>query len=305
MSDLKHYLDSYANEDFINEYMEYLKNPNVECPYDDIDDAGAKDETFYKDLTEFLTKQLGDSGYEFKRPVECEDTFAIEFRDMENKNIYLRSDQFGFSALYGKGYKKSSSWKGKESYPYARYLSVNCDNDKGATDPEKIRFVASCIYETRTIGGSFIWPVVKRKRKRRNRDDYEDYFCSIYNRLRGEGSYIEDRVDITLYEISCFYHVYSQLEEKNYENFKKDYKDYTKYIEDTMKYPRFILFNSQDKVEKEAIYRWLSIFETFEGYVEKLKFKDFVIEDELYNLLKNIKKCTELRTKTIEDLLLK
>ena len=318
MSDLiQHYLDRYAKENFINEYMEYLNNPNGKCPYVDIDG----DEFFYNDLAEFLSKQLGDLGYEFERPVKSKRPFAIKFRDetcSPDQYIYLASDQFGFSAPCRDRSMKSRAWDGERNYPYARYLSVNCDDDKGAADPKKRKFVASCIYETRTIGGSFIWPKVERRR--RYKDHYQKYFSSMYNRQRGEHSYIRDRVDITLYEIRCFYHVYSQLKEKNYENFKT-YAG--------KKHQGIILFNSQDESEKKAIYQWLSIFETFERYVEKLKFDDFVIKKKgkylvrdmasegalsplddiaeiekiqdmdsgkLEILLENVKGCTELRS---------
>lgn len=320
MSDLmQHYLDRYAKENFISEYKEYLKNPNGECPYADIDSAGAEDEKFYNDITEFLTISIGDSKYEVEGPEKSKYPFAIKFRDMDVPvdHIYLTSDQFGFSAPYGGAgknnkCKKSSSWNGKRNYPYARYLSVNCDDAKGADDLKKIEFVAWCIYETRTIGGSFLWPKV----------EIGGQYKSMYNMRRGERNYIRDRVDITMYEIKCFYDVYSKLEEKNYENFKANFKA-----------EGIILFNSQGEDEKKAIYRWLSIFETFERYVEKLKFDDFVIKKkgeylirdmaseralsplditkikkiqnmdsgELKILLENVKECTKSRSEKIQE----
>lgn len=323
MSDLmQHYLDRYAKENFISEYKEYLKNPNGECPYDDIDSAGTEDEKFYNDITEFLTISIGDSKYEFERPEKSKRPrpFAIKFRDMDvpADHIYLTSDQFGFSVPCRVSSMKSKSraWNGEKNYPYARYLSVNCDDAKGADDLEKIEFVARCIYETRTIGGSFLWPKVEIGGK----------YLSRYNTQRGEKNYIRDRVDITLYEIKCFYDVYSKLEEKKYENFKTNFEAYAEDKD-------IILFNSQGEGEKKAIYRWLSIFETFERYVEKLKFDDFVIKKmgeylirdmaseralsplditkikkiqnmdsgELKILLENVKECTESRSEKIQE----
>lgn len=324
MSDSKqHYLDRYAKKEFRSEYKEYLENPYGECPYADIDAVRTMDEKFYNDMTDFLTISIGDSKYEFERPEKSKYPFAIKFRDMDvpADHIYLTSDQFGFSAPYGgvgkdNKCKKSSSWNGRKNYPYARYLSVNCDDDKGAGNSNEAEFVASCIYETRTIGGSFLWPKV----------EIGGQYKSSYNRQRGEQNYTEDRVDITLYEIKCFYDVYSKLEENNYENFKANFKDYK----------GIILFNSQGEGERKAIYRWLSIFETFERYVEKLKFDDFVIKkmgeylirdmaseralsplditkikkiqnmdsSELKILLENVKECTESRTEKIQKLVI-
>ncbi|MBD5452327.1 MAG: hypothetical protein HDR25_06765 [Lachnospiraceae bacterium] len=308
-------LKYYEKTNFINEYIEYLNKPNRECPYEDIDTVRYKDVVFYNDLAKFLEKMLGLG---FKGPDKSDYPFAIKFQDNQDV-MYLTSDQFGFSVPYSdisKKHKKSKAWNGEKSYPYARYLSVRCDDDKGADDSEQRRFVASCIYGTRTIGGSFIWPKVKIGR------DYK----SIYNMHRGVGGYIEDRVDITLHEINCFYDVYSE-KKINYKSFEEEYKE---------KYPNNILFIRQCEDEKKAIYRWLSIFETFEGYVEKLKFADFVIkkedkylirdmanedtstalditkikkirdmdhDKELYILLKNVKESTELRSKAIEEVL--
>jgi len=331
MSDLKrHYLDDYAKKDFKSEYEKYLENPSEEkCPYKDIDAADNEDENFYMDLAEFLTKAL-NSKYEFEKPNKpnkSDKPFAIRFQDSnppsENpdaKYIYLRSDQFGFSAP-----RASMAWNGEISYPYARYLSVNLDDNKGADEKEKRRFVAECIYETRTIGGSFIWPIVNTSGK----------WCSTYNKERGARTYIEDRVDITLHEVSCFYDVYSQIKEKYYSSFEEEYTDFIERYEEEC--PKNILFSRcQGEDEKKAMYRWLKIFETFNGYVVALKFDDFVIKseegkylirdmasnggestlniakikpirqmnpDELYTLLTNVKERTESRSKAIEKVL--
>lgn len=317
----------YLKEDFENEYMEYLKKPNGECPYEDIDTVKCKNVKFYKNLAKFLEKILG---LEFKGPDIGDYPFAIKFQDDQGV-MYLTSDQFGFSAPYSdnsKENKKSLSWNGEKSYPYARFLSVKCDDDKGAGNMKQRSVVASCIYETRTIGGSFIWPKVKMGRA----------YQSGYNMRRGVKSYIEDRVDITLYEVSRFYEVYSPPKGNKsvIDNCKSVIKNYKK------DNPKSKLFGKPDyDNENLAMYRWLSIFETFEGYVEKLKFESFMAKDkdgklikendkylirdmasedastplnidkikkiremdhdELDTLLKNVKESTESRSRAIEE----
>lgn len=332
MNSLKHYLVQYAKEDFREEYMEYLNKPNGECPYRDIDAVENKDVVFYNDLAKFLKKRLE---LEVKGPDESDNPFVIKLQDDQGV-MYLTSDQFGFSAPRTNNRKELVAWN-VDQYPYARYLSLKCDADKRT---EKIKFVASCIYETRTIGGSFIWPKVKIGRA----------YQSGYNMRRGVNSYIEDRVDITLYEVSRFYEVYSPPKGNKsvidncksvIENYKKDN-------------PKSELFVQLDKDNENLVmYRWLSIFETFEGYVEKLKFESFMAKDKdgklikendkylirdmasedastplnidkikkikdmniardmnidmnrdpLFTLLKNVKECTESRSKAIEEVL--
>lgn len=92
---------SLCERGFYKRIYEYLKNPNGECPYDDIDATGTKDENFYNDLAKFLSKCLGDSRYIFEEPDKSQYPFAIKFRDtavLSDQYIYLTSDQFGFSA---------------------------------------------------------------------------------------------------------------------------------------------------------------------------------------------------------------
>lgn len=320
MSDvkLKHYLNGY----FVEEYMRYLEDSdNESCPYVDIDGVTAARADFYNDLKEFLNKALNPK-YKFK---VSQKPFAIELQIPDSECIYLRPDQLGFSAPRGDK-KKPVAWG--DRYPYGRYLSVDSDNLE-----EKRRFVAECIYETRTIGGGFLWPVVKQE---------DGKYRSQYNMQRGVRGYIEDRVDITLYEIRCFYDVFSKIKEKNIndkEEFKEFQKEYQKFVVEH-KWNKPILFQllfqqcePENELKKRAIYQWLKIFGDFNGYVEKLKFEPFVFKqdgsyvirnmasedacskldvdkiekieemnsDKLRILLTNVKECTEERTKSIID----
>lgn len=61
-------------------------------------------------------------------------------------------------------------------------------------DGEK-EFVAECIWDVRTLSGCFLWPLIR----------IGNPWKSMYNIYRGVRSYIEDRVDLTLYKIKSFY----------------------------------------------------------------------------------------------------
>lgn len=274
MSNLHHYLESYAVEDFKKEYQRYLslRNPGGYCPFKDID---INNELFYRDLNKFLKKTLGSEELKFE-VFKINSNFTIEVtikvQDKEDKIFYLTSDQFGFSAPRNNGIGTAGvAWGENKNHQYARYLRAGC-NESGAEDMKmkKIEFVTECIYETRTIGGSFLWPKVKTKGK----------WKSMYNMQRGVGCYIEDRVDITLYEIKCFYKAYSEVRGK-YGIFEEEYEAFKKIYEKG--YPDNILFKKQKQPdeEKRAIYQWLKIFETFGNYVDKLKFEpSFVMKKE-------------------------
>lgn len=336
MGDLKHYEDDYAKKNFMEEYKEYLKNPNGECPYVDVDTVNSRNVNYYGDLTAFLNKVLNLG---FRAPEKGDYPFAIKLWNKDfQETVYFTSDQFGFSVPYGDQSKKSAAWDGNKSYPYAQYLSLKRDDDKGAGDTEKIEFVAECIYETRTIGGSFIWPKVKLGRG----------YQSIYNCNRGIRGYIDDRVDITLYEIKCFYDFGNKYFcekgiERNLVNIRAKEHDFILAYRNAEEYSANILINGQSDQERKALYRWLMIFESFEDYVKKLKFESFVIDKdgkymirdmvseaasspldidkvqelrknkiekkrkmkdkELKVLLENVRECTKLRSKSIEKVL--
>ena len=165
-----------------------------------------------------------------------------------NDVIFLRSDQFGFSA------PQPNRGRG-DKYPYDRYLRIAKDKNEAA------EFVADVIWKTRTIGGSFLWPI-------------KQYYTSKgvnwksqYNFSRGANSYIHDRIDFTLLEIK---HALDGEYEKG--KHKRDvlYKQY---------------INEDTKIRS-----WLQHFKSFPNYVEKMKFTPFVDIDNGYqpfNLFSN------------------
>lgn len=238
-----------------NNYIEYLKeskNKNQDernalwakykNPYIDIDGDYRKDRkdhsNFYSDLCLYLNKQ------EERLITEDRWHYDLSWDGIIAKNdkieLCLRSDLFGFSA---------PQIKTKDNrYPYNYYL-----NTIG-----KEETVADIIWNTRSLGGSFLWPVVKTNGELR----------STFNMNRGVKSYIYDRVDLTLFEIRVFY------------SFLKIFKHF-EVIKNEMKHKGFILLKGNDA---NAIYEWLKHFRTFQTYVEYFSFQDFV-KDKRRNII--------------------
>ena len=247
--------------EFVKKYAEWIENPRQgECPYSDPDGVNGnnvKNIGFYTNITSFLNNRCQE--FTDKSRLEVEN---IEFlpptgikKDepepknrtivVEGHNLYLTSDQFGFSA--NKDIYDNKNDRLKKQYPFVKYVE-----NYGGSDS----LVGETIWYTRTIGGSFLWPKVDQNGWR-----------SLYNENRGVGSYIEDRADLTLYEIKEFYDEYA---------YKKDDSDFNRVINKGS-----ILLNDDDA---KYIYDWLSIFKNFKTYVDFFCFDDFVNkeDDEYY-----------------------
>ena len=274
---MKHYFDREYDEsdasDIIVKYVKYMDgNWEEKCPYSDPDatyNDYVKNPEFYNKLTVFLNNQLtvflnrkDDLGKlkiqninEPEKPKQDESkgepydrTISITLNTSEPKlHLHLTSDQFGFSAIY------DDTWN-PQKYPYAKYLY------NGGNKAQ----VAWTVWDTRTIGGSFLWPKVQ---------DNREYWVSTYNTKRGVGNnpvhvdddfYIEDRVDLTLYEIKEFYEAY--IKSKDCDSVNCDS------VKKNMSKDSLILRYS----DSEEIFIWLSLFGTFENYVNFFCFNDFV-----------------------------
>ncbi len=194
----------YKKEDWINDYKKWIhslfdpKKKDQELCIDPYKDPDGNCKQFYDKLVSFLNNRedkvkLGEKyTYEF-----CDtDPFGIEVRKKVSDGksgvlFYLKSDQFGFSVPS----------KNKD-HPYDIFIE-QCDNDKRDTELEN---VAKWIYYSRTLGGSFLWPMEIGI-------DGEWINNPRYNMARGgaKGSagkkqyHIEDRVDLTLLEIKQVY----------------------------------------------------------------------------------------------------
>lgn len=121
----------------------------------------------------------------------------------DGKRIFqLKSDQFGFSAGYGTN---------KRVYPYRAYFE-NLPDKMVADGIDNIfgtSWYRGWINETRKPGGSFLWPI---DFENDGKDSYgNNSYNPKYNSERGghcyssKKYYIQDRVDLTLYEIKEVY----------------------------------------------------------------------------------------------------
>lgn len=235
-------------------------------PYRDPDIEDSRSYEFYEKLTKFLNIQENSPEYQLEGKYTYKfnytKPYGIEVREKSNdprdKNkeiesgplFYLKSDQFGFS-------RPSTEHK----HPYDSYLEKTlkeAENKEADIKEKEINDaknnVAKWLYETRGLGGSFLWPM-------------EQKTCGgwdsnpKYNTERGGtkfrkgGSYIEDRVDLTLLEI-------------------KQVMDYIGFNHPELE--GNILWNCC--LPETNMIKWLRHFMNFETYVEFFKFNDFVGE---------------------------
>ncbi len=280
---VKHYedfgKDTQNQQSWDKVYSEYLKNAKLpdnkknSSGYIDIDSVytcRVKVPEYYKDLTDFLNKQnktiFKEEAKFFWKPDEKSkkrpEKLTIHTLDNVKNNLgemYLTSDTFAFSEPKPLTLEE---WKG--THPLGAYLNLNQQSDSDYS--EAVKKVAQYIYDTRTIGGAFIWPKVEVRRS--NGVQWK----SIYNQNRGVmvknlGSYINDRVDLTLQEIKMFYYY-----------LKKNPEDDNKTIR-SMNENGYVLLKGDDS---NAICQWLKYFGSFEQYVDFFCFKGNFVDDE-YN----------------------
>lgn len=217
---------------FKKSYISELQIPNtVRAFYCDPDTTYKKDydHHFFERLvmflnvqeTKFRKKLKGIYKYIFE---EGKGIKVIEVRKNKTKELfYLRSDQLGFSAPTN-----------LKVHPYDLYIKKS-EKPKCA-----VNYVADWIIFSRTIGGSFLWPFS---------------FYEIYNRSRGgtiksnRSHYIQDRVDLTLWEI---YYWYNKNEKST------------------------IMTRVRDEQAKEDLKKWLSHFKNFQTYLDFFCFNKFV-----------------------------
>lgn len=293
--EIKSYCGFQKNDESDKGYISYLKGviengkSSNTCPYVDPDTTYRnKNSEYYKAMASFLNARekwlneqkegkSNDEKWKYEKwtyEFIVKEGIVVTKENKENKEkalLTLHTDQFGFSAP--SNIDSGRTWN--YIYPYARIL--RCCNY-----PSEYEFVTEMVYNTRTIGGSFVWPI-----RRTNRQKY-----SQYNLSRGMNSYIEDRVDITLFEIM---HFYEWLKTKASKENKENDKNYN--------YKNDILFTSEmeeknekgkgtgKKKENSPMEIWLSHFGTFENYIDFFMLNDFVeIKNNQYspiNLLDN------------------
>lgn len=215
-----------------------------EIAYSDIyiDPDNKKNEEFYRELSNFLNvsriSRKNNKILSFEANKAPYGMITVHYKGQNGKEygFRLHSDQLGFSAVPCIYFRNN--------YPLSRYLEMQKNKlDKRKNKSNKATdavadFLAGYVYTTRTLGGSFLWP---------------ESWYKAYNMSRGNGSYIEDRVDLTLLEIK---HIYKFRELENQLIYGKDHllKQYKNQYAD----------------------KWFGFFDSFEDYVDFFMFNDFV-----------------------------
>ena len=215
-----------------------------EIAYSDIyiDPDNKKNEEFYRELSNFLNasriSRKNNKILSFEANEAPYGMITVHYKGQNGKEygFRLHSDQLGFSAVPCIYFRNN--------YPLSRYLEMQKNKlDKRKNKSNKATdavadFLAGYVYTTRTLGGSFLWP---------------ESWYKAYNMSRGNGSYIEDRVDLTLLEIK---HIYKFRELENQLIYGKDHllKQYKNQYAD----------------------KWFGFFDSFEDYVDFFMFNDFV-----------------------------
>lgn len=241
-TDYKCVMNDEAAKKEKNRIDDILKERGVVCNNIYTDPDGKKNTGFYKDLSDFLNaariSRKNDKIISFEANEAPYAMITVYYKDQygNEQHFTVHSDQLGFSAVCLKYFRKN--------YPLSRYLEMQknkLDKLKNKSDKKLetvAKFLSEYVYTTRTLGGSFLWP--------------EDWYKG-YNMERGNGSYIEDRVDLTLLEIK---HIYKFRELENQLIYGKDY-----------------LFK---RYKNQYADKWFGFFDSFEDYVDFFMFNDFV-----------------------------
>ena len=239
-TDYKCVMNDEAAKKEKNRIDDILKERGVVCNNIYTDPDGKKNTGFYKDLSDFLNasriSRKNNKILSFEANEAPYGMITVYYKDKygNKQHFTVHSDQFGFSAVPCIYFRKN--------YPLSRYLEMQ--KNKSDKDPDAVaEFLANYVYTTRTLGGSFLWP---------------ETLWKDYNKSRGNGNYIEDRVDLTLLEIKHYFE-YRDLDDK-----KK------------FKYSGDILFRYYDNLDAQT---WFGFFDSFEDYVDFFMFNDFVDKD--------------------------
>lgn len=256
------------NKDYLSSFWGRYEDPDSKrnCPM------------FYEDLCKFLNAQekninglKGEFIYKFN---EEKDPYgiAVILKNKENSKpfTFLKSDQLGFSAP-----------SINLNHIYDIYL-------KNGGDVSKVK---EWILYSRTLGGSFLWPM-------ETNDEGKWIENPDYNVNRGGtqkgGSYIKDRVDLTLKEIKNYLVIDG---ENRLEEYQKKYcnsngekgKDYQ------------VLYNSIKENSNMKV--WLDHFSNFNNYIEFFKFNSFIENDEVKPLVEPQHKIYKMGKDEIKHML--
>lgn len=245
-----HWVDEYKKD-----LESYIKSDAAPRVYSDLDSSYRKDwddHSFFYDLVTFLNER------EKEMKNSLQGGFAYRFsegkgigvfdkdNDKEEPLFWLRSDQFGFSApIKGGCYP---------NYPYDLYLDlyIKEHGNKDEAKDKAIEQVIEWISRSRTIGGSFLWPIQFWENYNKARGGKVIHTARDEKTKRKNDHYIQDRVDLTLWEIKNWYSgngmndILERCKESNLEQWLGHFKNFKTYVE-FFKYESFVKFVSSDK----------------------------------------------------------
>lgn len=297
---LSQYLDLAGEQDFF--------------PYVDPDSDKLNICSYYSELTDYLNLVEGNGGWVFERPKGCKsrnenendnNNIKIAVKEKGKIKFWITSDQFGFSADRGALFNKK--------YPYGCLYEYA----KFRADKWKIyELIAECILKTRTLGGGFVWPVMKKS------DGTGTNYCTF--NCRGVDTYIEDRVDVTLLEIKKYYSNNDEEKKSSFvfekvnadKRFGKWFDHFLHYVDaDGSSYYGFKsyvkYFGFDDFVMEENGDCWpIDIIESDLENNKKVslkdnngkKIKDISSVDDLKRMVKNVRKMTIERSKLMSKI---
>lgn len=226
----------------------------IESAYEDPDVSSI---AFYKDLALFLEireKKLIKEDNQYSYTVSL-DPFGIKVTFKNKIIFYLKSDQLGFSATKG---------------IYLEYINK-------AEEKQSARKVMSkWIYDSRCIGGSFLWPMEQNNEKKWITNPQ-------YNKTRGTGK-MQDRADLTLLDIrNCYCKKCGWL--WNQYNTRINMKEWLDHFgcgeEGFNKYIEFFCFSSfvKDTYPKDMTEKNEKVIENFDDEKHSVKFAQYELKD--------------------------
>lgn len=279
----------YKYDEWMKNYVSFLKlfYGHKKCSniYNDPDYTWHT--TFYEDLEKFLNaredKMDLDEKWSYK--FDC-NSDGIKVIDKNNRWLFtIFSDQFGFSA--------PNKYR---NHPYDVYAEVSDNEEKSLEN------IADYVYYTRTIGGSFLWPIDGGKGYNKARGGTRNY-----NSKKPYDHYIEDRVDLTLLEIKKYYEGKDDIILNNYmsdnmDKWLKHFKDFNHYVDffifnsfvDKDYNPKSLFGNNWDNDDGK---NWKRIIKNRE---EDIKLNKEKYKEELERVFENLKEMTRIRSDKIE-----
>lgn len=231
------------------EYIEIYYN-SMQKNYRDPDSLVKNNYDFYHNYWKAINKRLKAypklnkklEHFNFNENVNGH-PFEISMKIKGKEEFTLKSDQFGFSVKEESDDRKTKYY----NHPYFVYYLNNPDKEIALANIIRYKNI------TRLVGGSFLWPL---------ENGVTPQYNPPYNLHRGGNCYskadhyIQDRVDLTLYEVQEFYDYYNKTKKHSKNN----------------KPEKNILIN--DATMDSNMFEFLSFFENFQTFIKVFGFDD-------------------------------